>query len=489
MVQKCVRCGREFMLLSSLRNHEKSCGKDPHKCPNPSCNYQSVREWNVTQHVKTCPYNPARLQETGAQQSPTPALQNDIQINQRKRAAPEENNNLQISRNQPPIKKKPTDHATSFNTIQDFADPEQVPYPEMIQYYQARLLKNNLHVLRNRHVDVQFTFSDNLSDLEPNEQNYFLLFFFENVMHIFLRKLPKYDFVRFTVQCPLFHKAISKKFVTVEMASVDMLLDAVVHVLNSIEEFSLDSGLTIHFQHQQTVIPASGRNTHGRPSGRKVWYKQDYFNVKQSVIVIKNKDQLCVARCLMIGKKKADKTYNHCYFKSAKLTRDAQDLHSICDIPKGPCGLPEIQKFAAHEYFQDYMINVFDYQLQCERIFKSEPKEKTISLLLDDGHCHVITKPAGFFGSKYWCKLCNGRYDHEPHKCEQSCPMCKRPKCPNKVREKWNPAFMCGQCMAQFTLQECMDTHKSIEACKGKRRCKKCYRLLPEKNFSEDNSH
>ncbi len=191
------------------------------------------------------------------------------------------------------------------------------------------------------------------------------------------------------------------KWVTVEMASVDMMMDAIMHILNSIEEFSLAAGVTINFQHQELLLPASGRNTLGRPMQRKMLDKWKYYSKKDTVVCPKNQDDLCVARCLMIGKRKADDMYRKNYEKSADLTRHAENLHALCKVPEGPCGLPEIKKFALHHYFQDYMINVYDAQLQCQRIYHSKPQKKVISLLIDSGHCFLITKPAGFFGSVY----------------------------------------------------------------------------------------
>ncbi len=440
--------------IGGLRNHEKSCGG--YHCPFQGCNYQSNRRSNVERHKGSCSYHPDKT--------------------------PNSDDN-----NQPPVKKL---HIINSDfSIDDFTNPELVPNPSYVSYYQARLQKDSEHQIGQRFVDVEFRFTEKAAYKEIWETIDILYRFLENVMYVFLRNTPRYDFVRFTMRCPLFHKPVSMKWVTAEMASVDMLMDAVMRVLNSIEEFSLDAGVIINFQHQRNTIPASGRNELGTPTQRRILDKWSYYLKKKTVIVPNNKDRLCVARCLMIGKKKADHTYWHNYIKSSQLTADAEKVHAISRVPEGPCSLPEIQKFAAHDYFKDYAISVYDAQADCKQTFFSGPKAKTISLLLDSGHCILITRVAGFFGRVYWCQLCDAHYNTEPHKCEESCPMCQRMQCKNRLKEKWAPAFTCSACKTSFTLQQCLECHNEIKACKGKKRCSRCHKLLSAKLFKQDGTH
>ena len=45
-----------------------------------------------------------------------------------------------------------------------------------------------------------------------------------------------------------------------------------------------------------------------------------------------------------------------------------------------------------------------------------------INLLNLDNHFNAITKPSGFFGTHYWCELCNKCYhDKLNHKCIPNC--------------------------------------------------------------------
>ncbi len=76
-------------------------------------------------------------------------------------------------------------------------------------------------------------------------------------MHVFLRNLPRYDRVRFVMRSPLFYKPISHKWVMVEEASIDLLMDAILRVINSIEEFTLDAGVVINFLHQEIIKPVA----------------------------------------------------------------------------------------------------------------------------------------------------------------------------------------------------------------------------------------
>ncbi len=66
--------------------------------------------------------------------------------------------------------------------------------------------------------------------------------------------------------------------------------------------------------------------------------------------------------------------------------------------------------------------------------------------------------------------------------------MCKSKECQNKTSEKFVPIYSCKLCKAMFTFEECLEMHERIWA-KGKKRCEKCNKLLPEKRFTSDGAH
>ena len=74
-----------------------------------------------------------------------------------------------------------------------------------------------------------------------------------------------------------------------------------------------------------------------------------YLN-KKRCLQIKNKDELCCVRAIVVAKAKLDKDPQ---YKSIVAhgkpfhTHLAQGFHEIAGVPVGPCGIEEINKFQA----------------------------------------------------------------------------------------------------------------------------------------------
>ena len=71
---------------------------------------------------------------------------------------------------------------------------------------------------------------------------------------------------------------------------------------------------------------------------------------KKSVVVIRNSDQLCCARAIVTMKAWVDHGSCHPNYLNLRKGRPVQEmkakeLHRLADVPEGPCGLKELQKF------------------------------------------------------------------------------------------------------------------------------------------------
>ena len=113
---------------------------------------------------------------------------------------------------------------------------------------------------------------------------------------------------------------------------------------------------------------------------------------KKSVVVIKNRNQLCCARAIVTMKAWVYHGSRHPdYLKLRKdraiQEKKAKELRSIADEPEGPCGLKELQKF------QDALTG---YQIKLLAVFKPHsfifcgktPSHKRILLMKVDDHYH-----------------------------------------------------------------------------------------------------
>ncbi|XP_035690339.1 uncharacterized protein LOC118425540 [Branchiostoma floridae] len=102
----------------------------------------------------------------------------------------------------------------------------------------------------------------------------------------------------------------------------------------------------------------------------------------------------------------------------------AQELYQAAEVPQGPCGLPEIQKF--QEHLTDYQIIVVSAKELNEVVFKGPHHEQKLILYLIDEHYHVITSMPSFMERTYFCWSCNKGYnDRKCHKCEEVCRLCQ----------------------------------------------------------------
>ena len=68
---------------------------------------------------------------------------------------------------------------------------------------------------------------------------------------------------------------------------------------------------------------------------------------KYCIVRIKTKDDLCCARAIVTMKERVDKgsQYNNLRHGTSLQERWERRLHRQANVPKGPCGFEELQKF------------------------------------------------------------------------------------------------------------------------------------------------
>ena len=115
---------------------------------------------------------------------------------------------------------------------------------------------------------------------------------------------------------------------------------------------------------------------------------------------VKNQDNMCCARAIVIGKAKAD---DHPKWEIVRDSIPTQTrlATALClavgvDYTK-PCGCDELQKFQAH--LTDYQISVVCNELIFGFFYMGDYKDKHINLILGEDHYHTITTMTGFFST------------------------------------------------------------------------------------------
>ncbi|CAB4040743.1 Hypothetical predicted protein, partial [Paramuricea clavata] len=147
---------------------------------------------------------------------------------------------------------------------------------------------------------------------------------------------------------------------------------------------------------------------------------------------IKNNDNLCLARAIVVAKAKVDLDSEHDYISDCRrpLQRHrAQELHEKAGVPEGQCGLNEVKAFQT--YLTDYQLNIVSKEHQSTLIYSSPDAEKRIYLYSHDNHYDIITSMPGFIARKKYCHACKKGYDKiEDHLCGDTCKLCYTQNCP-----------------------------------------------------------
>ena len=277
------------------------------------------------------------------------------------------------------------------------------------------------------------------------------------------------DLVRLVVQSPGLDYPIIIPFVKVTELTADRFMSEVERVLQSNEDFVIDSGLIL----EVTLVdmPNAGARKHC-----KFVNTEKFLSDKKCIIQVKNDDDMCCARAIATAKAKLDK---HEQWNSIRQGRSLQgklalELHARADVPLGKCGVAEVKKF--QEVLPNYQILVVSRDHSNAIIYSGPESAKKICLYFNDNHYDVITSMAAFLTKNYYCTKCQKGYDHkENHKCNNVCHMCCKIHNDNSD-ENW---VYCPTCNRYFKGQKCFNLHqqqtaKENSTCKTLIRCGEC---------------
>ena len=124
------------------------------------------------------------------------------------------------------------------------------------------------------------------------------------------------------------------------------IMQQISRMLNSNEQFRLDDSFSLHISHLRDPGRGAGKNR-----VRKGYMAlEKLLDTKKSVVKIKNDDELCCARAIVIMKAYCDFGSRHTEYDSLKRglpvqAQQARDLHRQAGVPEGPCRLPELEAF------------------------------------------------------------------------------------------------------------------------------------------------
>ena len=287
------------------------------------------------------------------------------------------------------------------------------------------------------------------------------------------------DKVRFILRSDQLETPISLPFMTAERLTAERVYSALERVIQSNQEFRLNHTVTIDINHVE-MPQGSGRKK------RTTFDIDDYLHEKKSIVRIKNKDDVCLARALVVAKARKDNDPRYELIRDSRspLQREkAFELHRAAKIPLGPCGLNEVVLFQQH--LSEYQIMIISGDHNNSIIYPPQPpgtdEKPHLTLYLHDNHFDVINRVPGFFGHSYFCFRCHKPYDcTTDHLCENMCRSCRGFGCVIQ-----NDGMACRECKRMFKNRQCYDRHKTEPingggrtVCQVIRVCEKCDKAM-----------
>ena len=325
--------------------------------------------------------------------------------------------------------------------------------------------------------DHRVRFNNVLADRDLLESYESSLKIFHHLLEEVKEGMAPNDQVRFILRSEQLETPISLPFMPVERLTAERVYSELERVIQSNQEFRLNDTVTIDLNHVESPVGSRGKG-----KKRTTYDIDDYLDEKNSVVRIKNKDDLCLARALVVARAKTDNDPRYNYIKDSRgpLQREkAFDLHEAANVPLGPCGLNEVALF--QQYLTDYQIVIISGDHNNSVIYppqSSGTDEKPhLVLYLHGNHFDPINSVPGFLGRSYFCFRCYKAYDHTTdHLCTNMCRSCRGFGC---ILE--NDGIACTECKRLFKSQSCYHRHKNEPingggrtVCQAIRECEKC---------------
>ena len=336
--------------------------------------------------------------------------------------------------------------------------------------------------------DHRVRFNNVLADRDLLESYESSLKIFHHLLEEVKEGMAPNDQVRFILRSEQLETPISLPFMTVERLTAERVYSELERVIQSNQEFRLNDTVTIDINHVESPVGSRGKG-----KKRTTYDIDDYLDEKNSVVRIKNKDDLCLARALVVARAKTDNDPRYAQIQRSDrpLQREkAFDLHEAANVPLGPCGLNEVALF--QQYLTDYQIMVISGDHNNSVIYppqSSGTDEKPhLTLYLHGNHFDVINSVPGFLGRSYFCFRCYKAYDcTTDHLCTNMCRSCRGFGC---VIE--NDGIVCRECKRLFKSQSCYDRHKNEPingggrtVCQSIRECEKCGKSMDTRKIRD----
>ena len=352
-------------------------------------------------------------------------------------------------------------------------------------YQKESVTKHKSKKFRMTATDHTIRFNNVLNELDLIESYERTQAIFEHLLNYVTQDMNEKDQVRFVLRSEQLDTPISMPFMTVEQLTPERVFSQIERVIQSNRDFRLNDTVTVDIIHVEAP-QGSGR------SKRTILDISEYLHKKGSVVTIKNNDNLCLARALVVAVAKIENAPNYrTLIRTDKRIqeKEAKKLHAAANVPFGPCGIPEVEMF--QKYLTRYEINIVSGNHDSSIIYPPKPSTNNnvtpIYLYLHDNHYDVITSMPAFLSKSYFCHTCRRSYtDKLKHLCPGMCKSCRAYDC------VVNDPVGCNECNRWFKSKACYDRHKECvdgarSVCQGIKKCEKCGKSVEVRNLNPKN--
>ena len=202
----------------------------------------------------------------------------------------------------------------------------------------------------------------------------------QEMLNRLLDGINGHDFVRIVIQNRYLYEAIKLPFIRRDQLNVDVILAAIMNVLNSNKDFLIDGNLKINLIH--VAMPRGGRSKKAFDSRLKK---------SKSIVRVRNHDNMCLARAIVISKAKADKDAKYASIRDSNpmQKRLARALCQAAGVDHTKqCGYDE---FAIFQHICQITKLLFFQEKKNGELFTWESTKRNISIYFMMNMNNIIT--------------------------------------------------------------------------------------------------
>ena len=314
--------------------------------------------------------------------------------------------------------------------------------------------------------------------------------FIRQIFKDFIDPIPNNKRIRLYIDHGAFSHPINTPFMNKDELTVGMILSYFEEIVQSLklnDEFELNFNYKIKLS-IFTADVLSGQGKKKKITRDNIHSPVEYIKFKHSILDIKNNDNQCLLRAILIGKAYADgekKAYQLNTKNNREMRQRILNVRSKLNLPDTGCGILETKEL--EKYFKTYQIMIipFDYKFTKtpEYLNNSREFKKFIYIMHRDNHFYLVRSMKAYLNRSYFCDLCKVGYcSRVQHSCKLVCENCKSLNC--KIENK----LTCSLCKISCNNQRCLQLHQE-QICLALRKCNFCNHIKTYKHVCGDDAH